>query len=247
MQRTYYKEYSTNLEREMEFMVYGHGGKPVLVIPSQNGKYFDWDGFGMMDNIADYIDAGRLQIFAVDTVDTETVSDTAGNPYERIRRHEAWYHYLMDEVMPRLLAINGTGQRPMVTGVSMGAYHAGTLFFRRPDVFDSLIALSGLYDCGEIYGGYMDGLVYDNSPTDFLANMPADHPWMELYRQSRAVICVGQGAWEGPLLEGTRRLDRVLKAKDIPVWVDYWGVDVNHDWPWWKKQMRYFLPHVLGE
>ena len=29
--------------------------------------------------------------------------------------------------------------------------------------------------------------------------------------------------------------------------VDYWGLDVNHDWPWWKKQIRYFLPNVVGQ
>ena len=26
---------------------------------------------------------------------------------------------------------------------------------------------------------------------------------------------------------------------------DFWGYDVEHDWPWWKKQIRYFLPYLL--
>lgn len=247
MDRTYFKEYSRNLGRDMEFMAYGWGGKPVLVIPSQNGRYFDWDNFQMMDNIADYIDSGRIQLFAVDTIDTQTVSDVNGNPYDRIRAHEAWYRYVVEEIVPRMYEINGSGIRPMVTGVSMGAYHAGNFFFRRPDIFDGLIALSGIYDCQDMYGGYMDELVYNNSPVDFISNMPADHPWIGLYNRARSVVCVGQGAWEDQLLAGTRRLDTVLKQKGINTWVDYWGLDVNHDWPWWKKQMRYFLPYVLGE
>ncbi len=248
MEKRYFKEYSRHLGREMEFMVYGYGGKPVLVIPSQNGRYYDWDNFQMMDNLADYIDSGKIQMLAVDTLDQETVSNVAGNPYDRVRRHEAWYNYVIEEAVPRLLEINGSGQRPMVTGVSMGAYHAGNFFFRRPDIFDSAIALSGLYDCDDMYQGYMDEVVYNNSPADFIANMPADHPWISLYNRSRACICVGQGAWEDQLLAGTRRLDSVLKSKGITgVWVDYWGYDVNHDWPWWKVQMRYFLPYVLGE
>ena len=61
------------------------------------------------------------------------------------------------------------------------------------------------------------------------------------------MICVGQGAWEEPLLAGTRRLDAVLHQKGIRAWVDYWGYDVNLDWPWWKKQIRYFLPNVVGQ
>ena len=37
----------------------------------------------------------------------------------------------------------------------------------------------------------------------------------------------------------------VLAAKGIHAWVDLWGYDVDHDWPWWKKQIRYFLPYLL--
>ncbi|NLG58370.1 MAG: transposase, partial [Clostridiales bacterium] len=31
----------------------------------------------------------------------------------------------------------------------------------------------------------------------------------------------------------------------IHAWVDIWGEDVNHDWPWWRRQMAYFLPKVM--
>ena len=33
----------------------------------------------------------------------------------------------------------------------------------------------------------------------------------------------------------------VQKKLGIPAWVDLWGPDVNHDWPWWRRQMPYFL------
>ena len=247
MHTEYHKEFSQHLGRDMEFKVYGHGGKPVMVFPCQNGRFFDWEGFGMLETLGDYLESGRLQLFTADTIDAETVSLIGGNPYDRIRRHEAWVRYLTDELTPRIREINGTGQKMLSTGFSMGAYHAGNLFFRRPDLFDSVIALSGVYDTHDMYGGYMDEVVYINDPCASLSGMPADHPYMELFRRSVMIFCVGQGAWEGPLLAGTRRLDGVLRSKGIPAWVDYWGLDVNHDWPWWKKQIRYFLPHVLGE
>jgi len=91
----------------------------------------------------------------------------------------------------------------------------------------------------------MDEVVYRNDPCASLSNLPSDHPYMELFRESRIIVCVGQGAWEEPLIEGTRRLEDVLRSKGIDAWIDYWGYDVNHDWPWWKKQIRYFLPYVL--
>ena len=247
MHTEYHKEYSPRLGRDMEFKVYGHGGKPVLAYPCQNGRFFDWEGFGMLDTLGDYLESGRLQLFTADTIDSETVSAKGQDPYGRVRRHAAWFGYITEELVPRIREINGTGQDLLVTGFSMGAYHAGNTFFRRPDIFDSVIALSGLYDTEDMYGGYMDEVVYANDPCVSIANMPADHPYIDLYNRRKIVICVGQGAWEDQLLAGTRRLDEVLRSKGIHAWVDYWGYDVNHDWPWWKKQIRYFLPYVLGE
>ena len=63
----YYKEYSRRLEREMEFKVYGHGGKPVLAVPCQDGRFYDWENFGMVDTLSDYLDGGKIQLFTVDT------------------------------------------------------------------------------------------------------------------------------------------------------------------------------------
>ena len=139
----YHKEYSSRLGRDMEFKVYGHGGKPALAVPCQNGRFYDWENFGMLETLGDYLENGVLQLFTVDTIDAETVSDQAGDPYRRVRRHEAWYDYVIEELLPRVRQINGTGRSLLSTGFSMGAYHAGNFFFRRPDLFDSLIALSG--------------------------------------------------------------------------------------------------------
>ena len=155
MHTEYHKEYSPLLGRDMEFKVYGHGGKPVLVFPCQNGRFFDWEGFGMLDTLGDYLEGGKLQLFTVDTIDAETLSLVGGDPYTRVRRHEAWYNYIMEELLPRIRQINGTGQDLLTTGFSMGAYHAANFFFRRPDVFDSVIALSGIYDTYDMYNGSM--------------------------------------------------------------------------------------------
>ena len=49
MEVRYYKGYSYNLNREMEFKVYGHRGKPVLFIPCQAGRFSDFENFHMDD------------------------------------------------------------------------------------------------------------------------------------------------------------------------------------------------------
>ena len=42
MQIRYYKEYSRFLNRFMEFKVYGHTGRPIVIFPCQSGRFFDW-------------------------------------------------------------------------------------------------------------------------------------------------------------------------------------------------------------
>ena len=93
MHTEYHKEYSRHLGRDMEFKVYGHGGKPVLVFPCQNGRFFDWEGFGMLDTLQDYLDAGRIQLFTADTIDAQTVSFREGDPYQRHRQCAALHRF----------------------------------------------------------------------------------------------------------------------------------------------------------
>ena len=89
----------------------------------------------------------------------------------------------------------------------------------------------------------MDEVLYLNSPVDFIPNMSADHEYIGLYNQNQAIICVGQGAWEMP--DMTRELQYATDAKGIRIWYDYWGYDCSHDWPWWYKQVEYFVPKLL--
>lgn len=48
------------------------------------------------------------------------------------------------------------------------------------------------------------------------------------------------------MLNSTRQMDRILKEKKVPAWVDYWGYDVSHNWEWWRKQIVYFMGKVVG-
>ena len=43
MEVRYMKHYSGHLGRDMEFKVYGHSGKPVMFIPCQGGRFFDFE------------------------------------------------------------------------------------------------------------------------------------------------------------------------------------------------------------
>ena len=235
----------------MEFKVYGHRGKPVLFIPCQAGRFYDFENFHMDDVFRPYIDAGEIMVFSIDTIDNETWADHGGDPRQRIEQHERWFNYIVDEMVPQIRHLAGERnwcQMPIMPfGCSMGAMHAANLFFRRPDLFDSVLALSGVYDSFDSFGDYMDDLVYRNSPCDYMRNFPTDHPYMELFNKAdKFIMCCGQGAWEGDLLASTLELQGILESKGIHPIVDIWGYDVAHDWVWWEKQWTYFLQMTLG-
>ena len=251
METQYFKDYSFTLGRDMEMKVYGHGGRPVLFFPCQDGRFFDFENFKMTDAWSPWLESGQVMVFSIDTVDKETWSDKWSDPYWRIRRYEQWIAYITDEVVPFMRAMvnqrNGWTGEPgvMVFGCSLGATHALNLYLRRPDLFSGCLALSGIYSAVYGFDNYMDDVVYRNSPVHYLAAMPKDHPFIQLYNRKKGVVCVGQGPWEIP--ETTRQMAHIFHEKDIHLWVDFWGWDVSHDWEWWYKQVAYFVPYLLDQ
>jgi esterase/lipase superfamily enzyme len=47
------------------------------------------------------------------------------------------------------------------------------------------------------------------------------------------------------MLADTKILAEVLEEREIPAWVDIWGEDSDHDWPWWYAQINYFVRNLL--
>jgi len=241
MQIEYHKWFSPSLGHDMELNVYGYYGKPVLVFPAQAGRFFDFENFGMVGAISSFIEAGQIKLFTVDSIDGQSWANGSAHPADRARRHQDYDRYIVEEVAPFIRKHSGdTTEKFLTTGVSMGAFHAANFFFRHPDVFDAVIAISGLFRLNHFIGDYMDENVYFNTPLAYLPEM--NDPWyLDQYRQSRIIVCTGQGAWEDEMLADTHALKRILEQKDIPHWIDIWGGDVNHDWPWWLKMLPYFL------
>lgn len=250
MYTKYYQEYSHTLQREMEFQVYGHAGKPCIVFPAQDGNYYDFENFGMVDTVKEEIEAGKLQLFCIQSVDKDSWS-AFWDQHTRIMHHETWFSYVCEELLPRLRSLhNQTAHENyqgkfMTTGCSMGAYHAVNFLLRRPDLFDSVIALSGLFHASYFFPNYNDEVIYMNSPVDNLPNMEITHPHAEALRKCQIIICCGQGNWEDEAKVDARILDEQFKRLNIPAWIDLWGNDVDHDWPWWKIQFPYFIKKVL--
>ena len=244
MQIEHHKWFSQHLNRDMELKVYGHYGQPVLVLPCSQGNFYDYENFGMINAISHHIDAGKVKIYTIDSIDHESWYNHSILSGDRSARQEDYNKYVYHEVIPFVRQnCMDDSIRVITNGASMGAYHAVNLFLRYPDVFCGTIALSGLYRLNHAEFQINDGdmpFVYFNSPISYLPGMNDDW-YLNWYQQSFSRIYVGQGAFEEAAVDDTRQLQHLFHEKGIPANFDYWGHDVNHDWPWWFKMMDHAL------
>ncbi len=68
IRRAYYRWFSPHLFRDMELLAFGHAGARTLVFPSRDGRFYDYENWGMVRALASTIAAGNLQLFTVCTL-----------------------------------------------------------------------------------------------------------------------------------------------------------------------------------
>jgi esterase/lipase superfamily enzyme len=197
----------------------------------------------MIDAIAPLIDAGRVKVYCVDTIDGHTWHDASLPLEERARRHGAYEDWILNGVVPFIHEDCGGPQDIVVTGPSFGAYHAANFALKRADVFPLAVCHSGVYDISVVGWGERGDATYFNNPLDYVPQLHGDHlDWLRS-RVSLLLVC-GQGQWEDTTgaLESTRRFSASLAEKGLRHELDLWGHDVAHDWPWWQAQLAHHLP-----
>ncbi|MFZ4538525.1 esterase family protein [Propionivibrio sp.] len=242
MNREYHRWYSQRLQREMELLVVGHSGAKVLVFPTRDGRFHEYEDLHLVHSVASKIEAGHLQLWCVDSIDWESFYCFWNTPADRIRRHMLFEEYILHEVMPLM---HGMNPHPctIAHGCSLGAYHAANIAFRHPDKFQKLVALSGRYDLTlsvdvfhDLLNGHYDENVYFNTPTHFLPNLRCD--WhLEHLRRMDMVIVVGA---DDPFLDNNRYLSAILDAKGLSHRLHVWEGRA-HRASCWRKMAPLYL------
>jgi esterase/lipase superfamily enzyme len=237
MNREYIVWNSPTLQRGMELLWYGHAGRPMIWFPTSYAHFYENEDFGLIGAVGDLIDGGRIQVACVDGIDEEALYAREKHPAERLARHDQYDAYLYREVVPWIAAKTSHAAKITTLGASFGAYHAVNFAFRHPDVVDKTIGFSGKYDIHSFLDGYWCDTAYFHCPTAYVPNM--DGEWVA--RLSQMEICIVTGATDN-ILSGTTDMIRILREKGIPLRGDVWDAPYGHDWPWWKIQIRSYVP-----
>jgi esterase/lipase superfamily enzyme len=233
------------LDRAGTVIRYGHFGRPVLVFPSERGRAWDYENNGMVEALRFLIDAGRIKLYCVDSFDDRSWSDNWIPLEERAHRHGAYAGWITGPVAEWIGTDSPGASDAIVTGCSLGAYHALQFALTRADLFPVAICQSGNYDPSLWHAwGERGEAAYFTNPTDYIPQLSGDHlNWLR--ERVQIVLTVGEGPWEvhpTSSLPETRRMAGLLAERGIPHELDVWGHDSAHDWPWWQRQIAHHLP-----
>ncbi len=241
MERRTTSWFSPNLQMEMPLVAYGQAGQTLLMLPTAAADYLEYERFYLVDAIKPFIEQGLIRAYSINSVNRYSLLNEQMPPKLKAELLTRYDRYITDEVLPLIRNECGEEARPITTGASLGAFLSANEYFKHPDLFRGVIALSGSYDIRSYLDGYYDDNVFFNNPVDYLAGLNDDHFLPILRKADSIYIISGQGDYEDP--KKSQQLSAILKGKEIPHTLDLWGADVNHDWPWWRKM----LPHVLGK
>lgn len=236
MNREYHKWHSPNLNRDMELIVWGHAGARVIVFPTSQGRFFDWENRKMYEPVREHLENGWVQMYCVDGVDPESWFNGGVSSGDKAHRHLQYQDYIIQEVMPFTKSKNDNNFA-IATGASFGAYHSLSIALRFPEHFNRVIGMSGVYDVREWTGGYMDDYVAQGSPCEYMAR-ESNHDHLQKIRNVELIVAIGK---DDPLFGNNQWFSQMLWEKGI--WHAFRIWDGNcHDWPYWERM----LPTYIG-
>ncbi len=245
MSREYHRWYSQNLEREMECLVFGHYGTPFIVIPTSKGRFYQWEDFGMIAALQWALDAGKIKLFCIDSIDDLSWYAHTTHPVEQMNWQKRYETYILEECIPFIQQHCNIVDIPiLITGTSFGAFHAMSIYLRYPKQFRHAVCMSGIYHISDILGQFAEAhKAYD--PYHILTEQLTRARKADLCQRIGAIIYCGQGAFEDRMLASSKSFSELLTQLNIPHIFNLWGHDVEHHWYWWEKQFNDFLNHTM--
>src|ERR1051325_1529226 len=193
MQRVIDSWHSPSLNRQMEIVTYGDYGFPLLLFPTAAADFLEYERFQLIDAIQDLIEAGRVKVFSINSINRDSWLNKQGHPHEKGIRQAQYNQYISREVVP-FIWNSCRGRVGIITaGASLGAFHCANQLFRRPDLFEGILAMSGAYDIRGYYkADYYDENVYFNNPVDYVPGIEGED--LEALRHKDHIhIVTGQG------------------------------------------------------
>jgi esterase/lipase superfamily enzyme len=242
MKREYRKWFSPALQKDMELLVFGHAGTPVLFFPTRTARFYDYENWRIIDAVKPAIEAGSLQVFCVDSIDTESFYASI-HPADKIKRHLQYEQYILQEVLPFIRQTNSYPNGIATAGCSLGGYHALNIALRHPWHFSKVTGMSARYDLSlsshkfpDLLNGYFDETIYYNMPSMYIPNL-TDAVLLQHIKRLKIELVVGR---EDPFYDNNLNLSNAFTAKNIPHHFYVWDEEAHRP-RYWRRMVQWYL------
>ena len=216
---------SPSLGHKMELSVFGTGGTPVIIFPSEEGGRDEWNEAGIMAALKEQIDEEYNQFFCLDSVAAESLLNKSAEPSQRIQRQSQYEQYIVDEVIPFVREENNYPFL-LFSGAFLGAYYALLYALKHPQKVDKVIGISGTYDIKPYLDGHYDDTVYFNNPVDFVPNL--NNP--EILRKISEVDIRLLSYSNDPQRDESERMSDTLWLKNVDHNFYVWDEAISDPW-----------------
>src|SRR5262249_21895358 len=155
MKHEYHRWHSPRLGIELGVVVYGHWGPPLVGFPTSAGDEWELEGQGLIPALGDFIEAGKVKVFTVNSINGLSFYNKEAHPKHRSWVQSVFDSYFREEVVP-FIWDNCKSQIAISTmGASFGGYHAANTLFKHPDRVKRCFAMSCVYDLKN----FIDGVI----------------------------------------------------------------------------------------
>ena len=234
MKEEYLKWFSPFLQRDVEMLVFGHAGYPVVIFPTSKGSFHENRDMGLVKSAQWYVEQGLIKIFCPLSNDADSFYNKSIHPHQRIQHHVAYDKMICHELVERI-RLNTPVAKVVMAGCSFGGYHAANFAFRHPGYVSHMFSMSGAFDIRSFMDGYQHDDIYYNNPLDYLPGLNDQELW-------KMDIVLGTSNWD-ICFDANIKLHEVLRAKGINHWFD---VRQNrlHDWDVWREMFPHYLSRI---
>ncbi len=235
--------HSERVGQHVNVVRWGTLGRPVLLFPTAGGDAEECERFHMLDVLEPLISAGRIKVYACDSVSGRAWIDGGRDGAWKARMQSAFDGFIHHELVPAIRTDCRSADIEIITaGASIGAFNALSTLCRHPDVFRAAVCMSGTYDMSRWTAGQKGFDYHVSSPLNFVPHLAEDGAQLRLLRSRFVLLATGEGRYEAP--GESWDVAATLGARGVPNRVDPWGPEWHHDWVTWRAMLPKYLDEL---
>ena len=162
---------------------------------TSHGDQWELQRQGLLDAIADFIDAGRVKVFCVGSNNHDSFLNKGAHPFHRSWRQRMFDEYIRDEVVPFVHTTASRRNSDLDVGRLAGRLPRGEHAAALSAPGEALLRFLRCLRPAPVHGRHADDNFYFHNPVDYMASM-SDGWFLHQLDSCEIRLVTGSGPWE---------------------------------------------------